>query len=810
MSQFNAGISAVGIGYDSVTGELSVYGAFGANIFRYSSSGTALGSYAVPGGGANDFDLDGVPVAFMMNGVLVPAGSMLVFNGESGVVEIYAVNPATGAVIASLITAFGSDHVVGGSYNPVTGTFFVVQDKVPAAGLDNLIAEIDPATGAVIDQFPTDTSGFTVNYGDLDVDPFSGALWVVSSDHNSVQRMAVDGTIRDTITLPAGIGGLSGIAFIPESPGEAFVVNTSGTVFRIGGFPVERSGTAGDDVLAGGSGDDVLDGGDGNDTLNAGAGNDTLRGGGAGLDLHYGGDGDDVILVDRASDIVTGEVYDGGAGQDSLILNFNSDGDISGVTLTGIESLTQSYFGFDTKLTAAQLDALTSVSGQSFTLTTGGSVSMNGTSINAQVFNLSNAGNVLSLAGATYTYNITVNGGAGDDAVGGTIGADSMYGNGGADILNGGDGDDILDGGTGADILRGGWGGDTYYIDNAGDRIEAEALAGGGLDRVISTISFSLGGINVEEIELVGSANLNATGNGFDNRLIGNAGNNVLNGATGSDMMEGGLGNDTYVVDIAGDVVVEGLNAGTDLVRTALTVYMLADNVENLTASGNATHDFTGNALDNILIGGALDDILNGAAGADRLEGGKGNDVYYVDNAGDVVVEAGGSGDDAIFSSVSYTLLGRYVETLTLTGSANINAVGNTQPNSLIGNSGNNVLRGGLGSDRLTGGAGSDIFGFDTTPGTGNVDRITDFSVADDTIRLSRSVFSAISATGPLAAGEFRLSGSAADADDHILYNSATGGLFYDADGNGAGAAILFARLTTGLALTSADFLIVA
>lgn len=644
ISQFSVGSGAVGIGYDSLTGEVSVYRSFGASIFRYSSTGTALGSYAVPGGGANDFDLDGVAVDFMMNGVLVPAGSMLVFNGESGVVEIYAVDPATGAIIASLTTAFGASHVVGGSYNPVTGTFFVVQDKVPATALDNLIAEIDPVTGAVVEEFPTDTSGFTVNFGDLDVDPYSGALWVVSSDHSSVQRMSVDGAILGTVDLPVGVGALSGIAFIPDAPGEAFVVNTSGTVFRIGGFPVERVGGAGNDVLSGGTGDDFLDGGDGNDTLIGGAGNDTLRGGAAGLDLHYGGDGDDVIIVDRASDIVAGERYDGGAGQDSLILNFNTDGDLSGVTLAGVESLTQSYFNFDTKLTAAQLNALTSISGQSFTLTTGGAVSMNGTSINAQVINLSDLGNSFTLAGSTQTYLITINGGAGDDAFSGWTQADTLNGGGGADILTGSGGNDVLNGGTGADLMR----------------------------------------------------------------------------------------------------------------------------------------------------GGANDDI------------------YYVDNTGDDVIEAGGQGDDAIFSSVSYNLLGRYVETLTLTGAANINAVGNTQLNTLIGNSGNNILRGGLGNDLLTGGAGADIFGFDTALGSTNVDRITDFSVADDTIRLSRSVFAAIATNGTLAAGAFQFGSIAVDADDRILYNSATGGLFYDADGVGGVNAVLFARLGTGLALTNADFVVVA
>ncbi len=644
MSQFSVGSGAVGIGYDSVTGEVSVYRSFGASIFRYSSTGAALGSYAVPGGGANDFDLDGVAVDFMMNGVLVPAGSMLVFNGESGVVEIYAVNPVTGAIIATLTTGFGASHVVGGSYNPVTGTFFVVQDKVPATALDNLIAEIAPATGAVVEEFPTDTSGFTVNFGDLDVDPYSGALWVVSSDHSSVQRMSVDGAILGTVDLPVGVGALSGIAFIPDSPGEAFVVNTSGTVFRIGGFPVERVGGAGNDVLSGGTGDDFLDGGDGNDTLIGGAGNDTLRGGAAGLDLHYGGDGDDVIIIDRASDIVAGERYDGGAGQDSLILNFNTDGDLSGVTLAGIESLTQSYFNFDTELTAAQLNAVTSISGQSFTLTTGGNVSMTGAAINTQIFNLADAGTGFNLTGSTQTYLITVNGGAGDDRITGGAMADTLNGGGGADVLTGGAGNDIINGGLGADVMR----------------------------------------------------------------------------------------------------------------------------------------------------------------------GGAGDDVFTVDNSGDNVVEGSGGGNDSIFASVTYTLLGRQVETLTLTGTANISALGNDSANTLVGNSGNNVLRGGLGKDVLTGGAGRDIFGFDTALGSTNIDRITDFTVVDDTIRLSRSVFSAITANGALSASAFQFGSVALDADDRILYNRATGGLFYDADGVGGVDAVLFARLEANLALTNADFLIVA
>ncbi|MEZ5960027.1 MAG: hypothetical protein R3C30_06315 [Hyphomonadaceae bacterium] len=96
---------------------------------------------------------------------------------------------------------------------------------------------------------------------------------------------------------------------------------------------------------------------------------------------------------------------------------------------------------------------------------------------------------------------------------------------------------------------------------------------------------------------------------------------------------------------------------------------------------------------------------------------------------------------------------------------------------------------------------------FSTAIGGGNVDAIIGFSVADDTIELSNAVFTGLSA-GALDANAFVIGAAAADADDRIIYNSATGQLFFDADGTGAGAAILFATLAPGLALTSADFII--
>jgi Ca2+-binding RTX toxin-like protein len=106
----------------------------------------------------------------------------------------------------------------------------------------------------------------------------------------------------------------------------------------------------------------------------------------------------------------------------------------------------------------------------------------------------------------------------------------------------------------------------------------------------------------------------------------------------------------------------------------------------------------------------------------------------------------------------------------------------------------------------MTGNAGADSYYFDTAPGAANIDRITDFSGPDDTIRLNRTIFSGIAAPGSLPASAFAQGTAAADANDRILYDSATGRIFYDADGAGGAAAILFARVTAGTVLTSADF----
>ncbi|MGH6644926.1 MAG: calcium-binding protein, partial [Bradyrhizobium sp.] len=152
------------------------------------------------------------------------------------------------------------------------------------------------------------------------------------------------------------------------------------------------------------------------------------------------------------------------------------------------------------------------------------------------------------------------------------------------------------------------------------------------------------------------------------------------------------------------------------------------------------------------------------------------------------------------------------IETLSTTnaaGTAAIRLTGNEFAQKIFGNAGNNVINGKGGADTLYGYGGKDVFVFNTPLGAGNIDRIADFSVVDDTLQLQNAIFTALTATGTLAAAAFHTGAAAHDASDRIIYNSGTGVLLYDADGTGVGAARQFATLATGLALASADFVVI-
>jgi Ca2+-binding RTX toxin-like protein len=300
--------------------------------------------------------------------------------------------------------------------------------------------------------------------------------------------------------------------------------------------------------------------------------------------------------------------------------------------------------------------------------------------------------------------------------------------------------------------------------------------------------------------------------------LTGLAGDDLLDGGTGVDRMTGGTGNDTYVVDTVLDRVTEVAGEGTDTVQTGNTEYKLADTLENLTFTTGVAHFGTGNAAANTLIGnsgadkllaldgndvlqglggndqlfgGAGNDQLDGGEGVDKLIGGAGDDVYFVDNASDIATEGGNKGNDTVFASVSYKL-GSYVETLILTGSDAINGTGGSKANTIQGNGAanvlnggadNDVLAGGLGNDTLIGGKGADKFLFDSLPGAGNIDLVSDFlRTQGDGIQLSKADFAGLGAIGTtLGSAAFFASATATaanDADDRIVYNTTSGALY--------------------------------
>lgn len=281
----------------------------------------------------------------------------------------------------------------------------------------------------------------------------------------------------------------------------------------------------------------------------------------------------------------------------------------------------------------------------------------------------------------------------------------SATGNTADNHLTGSDGNNVLDGGAGADVMAGGAGDDTYRVDNAGDVIDE--AAGGGIDTVKTALGHVLAA-NVENLLLEGTAAVDGTGNALDNVLTGNGAANRLDGGEGADNLRGGKGDDVYIVDNAGDQVVELARSGFDKVESSIS-WTLSAHVEQLTLTGSALNA-TGNADANVLIGTDAANVLDGGAGGDAMVGGKGDDVYVVDSTFDRIEEGTDGGIDTVRSSSAYHFLDDNVENLILTGIGDIQGAGNALNNVITGNSGNNALTGRGGHDTLIGGAGDDRY----------------------------------------------------------------------------------------------------
>ncbi|MBS0123127.1 M10 family metallopeptidase C-terminal domain-containing protein [Thetidibacter halocola] len=561
----------------------------------------------------------------------------------------------------------------------------------------------------------------------------------------------------------------------------------------------DLQGEGGADSLEGGNGNDTLDGGAGIDVLDGGAGDDlyyvtllddifdssgddtaiattdyTLNAGAEVERLEASTDTDDDLILfgNTFAQWIAGNAGDnflhGGAGADTIQgragqdtagytlslapvdvdLNraVQSGGHAEGDELIGIENLSGSGFG-------DVLVGLTTVRGD-------------GLEDNRHA----------GLAGDDWIEDTigtnTLEGGFGDDTLVGS-GTEALVAGAGS-LLLGGAGNDSLDAGvstnTGGDTLAGGMGDDIYRVTSAGDVVD-ENWAGdiaegadGGHDTLISDVTVwnmeTPGQASIEDAELglgrdllANALDNHVTGNDLDNDLTGREGNDTLLGRLGNDTLRGGLGDDNlnggagddqmigwagddlYIVDSAGDVVMEAAGNGTDTVRSSVD-HTLADEVEVLVLTGTDDIDGTGNALDNrlegntganLLSGGEGNDTLNGGAGVDTLRGGLGDDVFAPEGLDEIDSITGGDGIDLLdmtlhtggaltadLAAETYTVGGpggvqtiRSVENIIATGEGDA-VTGNEAANRFEGRAGADTMAGGAGDDWLDGEAGTD------------------------------------------------------------------------------------------------------
>ena len=427
-------------------------------------------------------------------------------------------------------------------------------------------------------------------------------------------------------------------------------------------------------------------------------------------------------------------------------------------------------------------------------------------------------------------------GSKGNDLLAGEDGKDSLYGGIDNDQLGGGIGDDLINGSDGIDVVTFVAGGVSVTVDLS---LLVAQNTGLGLDTLIGIENLVSGTGNDK---LIGDAAANEFRSGFgddtlvswegDDSLYGEDGDDQLGAGIGNDLIDGGLGSDTAVFTVGGfDAVVDLQILGGQATGYGFDSLI---SIENL-LSGSGNDSLRGDAFDNALTSGTGDDTLVGSEGNDRLYGGDGNDLLGAGLDNDLI--DGGSGTDtATFGAggaparVNLTIVGAQntgygldvlvsIENLVsgsgrdvLTGNGFANALSSGAGNDkLIGGTGNDTLTGGSGNDTQTGGGGADTFVFDSALGLGNIDQLVGFNASLDAFRLDQSIFTDI-ALGVMAAAAFRANtaGMARDASDRIIYDTDSGFLFYDVDGNGAASRVLLATLDVGLSLMAPNFTIEA
>ena len=420
-------------------------------------------------------------------------------------------------------------------------------------------------------------------------------------------------------------------------------------------------------VMDGGAGNDLLFGGGGSDTLSGGDGDDNIEGG-LGTNYISGGDGNDTVQAGGGVDVIDGgsgyDTYDASTHADTgLTINLQGGRAMDGATIVAYLMNVEWVIG------SLQGDTITGDAGNNILYGYSGDDTLDGGAGDDKLMGM-DGGDTASYASATaaVTVSLALQDNWQDTVAAGLDYLDSIANLTGSkynDTLTGDNGNNLLDGGAGADVMKGGLGDDTYVVgnsfDNVGERLNE------GTDTVLSSITYTLPS-NVENLTLTGTDNLNATGNSDNNTLNGNAGNNLLDGGAGADKMYGGVGNDTYVVNNGFDQANENLNEGIDTVQSSIT-FTIGNNVENLTLTGTANINATGNALANILAGNSGNNVLKGGAGNDTFVFGKFGAANGLDHLNDFVNGA----DHLSFTGADYGIAAGHVLTaaeLSATGAA--------------------------------------------------------------------------------------------------------------------------------------------
>jgi Ca2+-binding RTX toxin-like protein len=529
-------------------------------------------------------------------------------------------------------------------------------------GVGMSLAQVQNNSAGIGNNVITGTTGNDVLDGGVGVDTLVGGqgddVYIVDNAADVITENAGEGYDQVKVTLASG-------TYVMAAEVEDAAVTSSGAVNVTGNVLSNYIiGNAAANKLLGGDGDDTLDGGAGSDALTGGLGDDVYLIGETGdVAAELAGQGYDRVAVKAAAYTLGANIEDmtytgSGAftGTGNVLDNVIAGGD-GGAKLDG-------GGGSDTLEGGAGNDSLVGGSGDDELRGSAGTDILDGGAgydgarmagmIGDYVIMRPNAtdmvltdraGNVTTLRNVEYLYFADTDlptSQLADNVA--TTGNDALRGTGGNDTINGLAGNDSMTGGLGDDL---------YIVSTAGDVIVEHDAEG--LDH--ANVAFTAAGTyvladNLENatvtaaagvaVNLTGNALDNAlTGNAAANTLVGNAGNDTLNGGAGGDSMVGGEGDDYYVVDAAGDKVVETAGNGTDRVDTSLASYTLAANVENLRYTGASAFTGTGNELANtiqsgagndVLSGGAGDDVLNGGAGSDKLAGGAGADIFVLNS----------------------------------------------------------------------------------------------------------------------------------------------------------------------------------